>query len=127
MTDLETPADFTAMLNEVNAVLFIYADWSNPAMKRLELVKAWESGSFTLHAPAGTRLFSVQPWGFDHAHDWIYDQPQLQFRNADGNLTCLAAPGTLVWLRCGAIVDVEKRFSPDISELDRRTETAFAK
>jgi hypothetical protein len=125
MTDVDTQVDLNAVLKEKNAVLFIYAEWSDPAMKRHDVVKVWEESSFTPHALPGTRIFGVQPWGFIDACHWIYDQPQLQFRNADGNLTCLAAYGTLVWLRSGVVVNVVRRFSHDLVELDRLTEMVF--
>lgn len=125
MTNVESAADFDAILKADNAVLFIYAEWSGPALERSEVVETWERESFAQHAPPDTRIFRVHPWGFPYAANWLYEQPALQFRNADGNLTCLSAPGTLVWLRAGAIVDVAKGFDTDLKELDRRTEIAF--
>jgi hypothetical protein len=125
MTDLETPSEFDDMLREENAVLFIFAEWSRPAMMRCLHVETWDRESFSLHAPKGTRIFRVHPHGFPHAHNWIYEQPKLQFHNAHGNLTCLSAVGTLVWLRSGVILDVERAFTTDMNELNRRTEMAF--
>jgi hypothetical protein len=125
MIDVDTHVQWNAVLTEKNAVLFVYAEWSDPAMKRHAVVEAWEESSFTQHAPPGTRIFSVQPWGLIDAHHWIYEQPQLQFRNAEGNLTCLAACGSLVWLRSGVVANVVRRFSHDLVELDRLTEMAF--
>jgi hypothetical protein len=121
MIDVGTPADFEAILREKNAVLFVFAEWSSPAIQRSELVESWERSSFRLNSPPGSRIFRVQPWGLPYAHNWIYKQPELQFRNADGRLTCLAAVGTLVWLRSGIVVDVARAFALDLNEL-----TAFA-
>jgi hypothetical protein len=125
MTEIETATDFDAMLREEVVVLFIFAEWSPPAMKRNAVVEGWERSSFHLHAPSGTRLLRVQPWGLLYAHNWLYDQPALQFRNEDGNLTCLAACGTLAWLRSRAVVDVARGLPHDLEELNRRTAMAF--
>jgi hypothetical protein len=46
-----------------------------------------------------------------YAQNWLYQQPRLQYRNRDGNLTCRAACGALVWLRSGSVVEVARAFA----------------
>lgn len=126
ITEVTTTSEFKALLKERNVVLFIFGEWSGPAMSRFEFLERWEQESVALRDPPGTRLVAVQTHGFTDAADWLYDQPQLQFRNADGHLVCLAACGTLVWLCSGVIVHVGRAFRRDMAELDRRTRDAFA-
>jgi hypothetical protein len=125
MIDVTTKKAFTAVLREKAALLFIYAEWSKPSFARSELVEGWEQDTFRQHAPPGTCIYRVEPWGFLHADRWIYAQPKLQFRNTDGHLTCLAASGTMVWLRAGRVVNVAKGFGLDVHDLNRRTLAAF--
>jgi hypothetical protein len=126
MTEIDDEAGFDALLREPYAILLIYAEWTPSLEWITALLEGWEAASLHGHSPPGTRAFRVHPWGFAHAHDWIYRQPDLQFTTAEGHLTCLSASGTLVWLRAGKVVGVRRRvLQATAEELTRRTLEAF--
>jgi hypothetical protein len=126
LIDIATEAQFDSLVRQKHAVVLIFAEWTPQLESIVSLLEDWVDTSFGDDAPRGTEISRVAPWGFSCAHNWIYDQKPLQFRNSDGNLTCLAAMGTLVWLSSGTVVDVERKIlDRSLNDLSSRTRRAF--
>jgi len=94
MTTITTKEDFNTLLQDKQAVLFLFFDWSGQAHSSLRVFTEWELEWRASHPAASVGFYRLDPDRCTDSWNWIVE-------HAHGDEGMDAGFGSVPWLRQG--------------------------